>query len=129
MTINFERLDAAITHGFEHPEEFNMGTWYSKTDCGTTACLAGTAAVQAGWVPVWSTGDCGMSDAIEVRDPETGEMRAVQDLAAELLGLWTDGAGEGETFIFFAGDLDEVIRVRNRWAREAGVPERAWGEG
>lgn len=31
----------------DRPENFNMFLWASKTACGTVACLAGTAALQA----------------------------------------------------------------------------------
>lgn len=126
--INFARLDAAITNAAEHPDEFNMGTWFSKTDCGTTACLAGTAAVQAGWLPVWAPGDCGMSDAVEVCNPDTGEKHGVQEVGAELLGLHLEeGSVEDESYIFYALNLAHVIDIRNEWARDAGVAERTWG--
>lgn len=119
MTINFERLDAAITHGFEHPEEFNMDSWFERTPCGTTGCLAGTAVQQAGWTPRFG-GGFGSTEAVY----KGGQQRSVRYLAAELLAL----DGDQASLIFYQPHIEAVIALRNRWAREAGVPERAWGE-
>lgn len=117
MDINFERLDAAITYGFEHPDEFNMDSWLRRTSCGTTGCLAGTAVRQAGWVPRHFD-ERGMANSVTRGDQE----RLVVTLAAELLGLNLAQVEE----IFYASDLTVVIKVRNQWARRAGVPERNW---
>lgn len=32
-----------------NPEQFSMSTWGEVTDCGTVACLAGTAMLQSGY--------------------------------------------------------------------------------
>lgn len=32
-----------------HAEHFDMGTWGTKTECGTTACIAGHALLLAGY--------------------------------------------------------------------------------
>lgn len=32
-----------------HTEHFDMGTWGTKTECGTTACIAGHALLLAGY--------------------------------------------------------------------------------
>lgn len=117
--INFERLDAAITYAVEHPEEFDMGDWFKRTDCGTTACLAGTVAIQAGWSPAEFCADDGTAFA-----QRNGIRKAVPAVARGLLGLvGPDRLGD---YIFFLRDLAEVIDVRNRWARDAGVAERSW---
>lgn len=120
MPINFERLDAAITYAAEHPAEFAMEFWFERTPgCGTTACLAGTAATQAGWQPVFEEDDeADLADTVRLGDRE----QLVESVATELLGLsWRQGLR-----MFSASDLDHVIRIRNEWAAEAGVPERTW---
>ncbi len=114
--INFERLDAAITWGFEHPDEFYMGSWYERTACGTTACLAGTAAAQAGWEPKFNA--VGIAEYV-VRD---GVVRAVWAVAREYLGLTEDQA----SVMFFATNIHGVLAERNRLAVAAGVPWRYW---
>lgn len=123
MSIDFERLDAAITYAVEHPNEFDMGSFFRRRGCGTTACLAGTAAIQAGWKPVWS------SDADDWPREETwavtidGESeKETFDVAADLLGFDDDIA---EAF-FFAPDLATVIAMRNERAVAAGIPARTW---
>jgi hypothetical protein len=120
MSIDFERLDAAITYAVEHPAEFDMSMWFAQsTGCGTTACLAGTAvALEGGWTPIWSR-TYGDLEAYEVRRGD--ECRNVADLAVELLGLNSD-----QERIFYCEGLDIIIEARNEWAAEAGVPERTW---
>jgi len=118
-TINFERLDAAITHGYEHPEEFDMDAWFRRMPCGTTACLAGTVVRQAGWEPSEFDDETGTT-YLAGKD---GHKRSVRYVAAELLGL----AHDQVSAMFYVADLAAVIDVRNEWAREADIPERAWG--
>lgn len=123
MSIDFERLDAAITYAVEHPAEFDMSMWFVQTGCGTgcgtTACLAGTVvALEGGWTPIWSAVG-GDREAYNVRRGD--ELRKVADLGAELLGLT-----QAQEYIFFAEDLDEVIATRNEWAAATGIPARTW---
>jgi hypothetical protein len=118
VPINFERLDAAITYAAEHPAEFDMDSWFAHTDCGTTACLAGTVALQAGWKPVFY-GDGFTTTSIVKLGERTSFASAVSN---EILGL--DDVEHGH--IYGADDLADVIRIRNAWAVEAGVPERTW---
>ena len=42
-----QRRHELANHILEHRDEFDMATFGTKTFCGTTACLAGTAAVLA----------------------------------------------------------------------------------
>lgn len=121
MSIDFERLDAAITYAVEHPDEFDMSMWFAKTTgCGTTACLAGTVvALEGGWTPVWAA----LGLDLEAHNVRRGhEIRKVVDLALELLGL----EGDEQENIFYSEDLTEVIARRNEWAAKAGIPARTW---
>lgn len=129
--INFERLDAAITYAHDRPDEFDMDMWYQRgPDCGTTACIAGIAvALEGGWEPIWVvTGDDdveedgGEEDAYDVH--RDGQQIGVGHLAASLLGLDFNR----RSLMFHVEDLNAVIEIRNQWARETGIPERAWGE-
>jgi hypothetical protein len=119
VPIDFERLDAAITFAAQRPAEFEMRTWFNITDCGTTACLAGTVAIQAGWQPVFDP-----SAVFEFVERD-GRTRPVWRVADELLGIGPDD-GTDNTDIYGAYDLAEVIDIRNRWARMAGLSERTW---
>lgn len=42
-----QRRRGLADHILEHPEEFDMDTWGYQHSCGTVACLAGNAALQA----------------------------------------------------------------------------------
>lgn len=122
-TIDFGRLDAAITYAHEHPKQFNMNTWLASWECGTTACLAGTVALQAGWTPVWELNGGPSDGATAVEVTKGSDCRFVGEVAEELLGF----DEQAESDFFYAEDLDEVIRLRNEYAAEAGIPERTWG--
>lgn len=129
--IKFEPLDDAITYAAEHPDEFYMQAWFKQTDCGTTACLAGTIALQAGWAPT------GWRAERATAEPSNGELRAAQvikdgktdrvsGVAADLLGLDEIRDHRLLDDLFHAVNLTAVIRIRNRLARDQGVPERTW---
>lgn len=130
--IKFEPLDDAITYAAEHPAEFYMQAWFKQTECGTTACLAGTIALQAGWAPTgWTT------TRANGEPPKAGESRAsrvlkdsridtVSSVAAEVLGLNEVFDSRLLDELFHAENLARVIRIRNRLAADAGVPERTW---
>lgn len=128
--IDFERLDAAITYAVEHPERFDFATWFERKTCGTTACLAGTVAWQAGWSPIFTDQNenpvppddprVNVTAADVVRD---GETKYVFYVARDLLGLDEDQADE---LFVNAGGIEGVIAARNMFAGDAGLPERTW---
>lgn len=83
---------------------FNMDHWFSVGDCGTTACLAGHAALMEGYLPCTSD-TCNLPG---------GEAQIVDEVGAEILGLNDDEA----EFVFYLNDIDGVYR----WvARKMGV--------
>jgi hypothetical protein len=124
--IRLQPLDNAITYAAEHPGEFYMQAWFKRTDCGTTACLAGTIALQAGWEP---TGWLQAHPSESFRAAQVikgGEVDRVSGVAADILGL--DELRDYRLLddLFHAPNLAAVIRIRNRVAADQGVPERAW---
>lgn len=126
--VDFERLDNAITYAVAHPDEFDMDMWFrTAAACGTTACLAGTVALHAGWKPIqWEKWGSGLAASKAEKD---GVRKPVSLVAGELLGLDFDqpDAGQPSDFeLFYANDIAGVIKVRNRLARDANVPERTW---
>lgn len=51
--INWPLLERVIEHIIDHPEEWNQEVWIRKTPgCGTQACIAGWAALFAGYHPI-----------------------------------------------------------------------------
>ena len=122
---NFEKLDAAITYGVEHPEEFDMNDWMVLKSCGTTACLAGTAAHLNGWKPTHfrplDPGD--PDDSIGFAYVTKGGVeKVIEHVGRDELGLTQAQADD----IFYADDIAEVIQIRNAYARAENVPERIW---
>lgn len=47
-------LKSALDHITAHPEEWDQEKWAEKTACGTSCCLAGHAAIQAGYELDWT---------------------------------------------------------------------------
>lgn len=97
--------------------EWHQGNWFTKEplgtaflDCGTSYCLAGKIALDAGWKPEWD--GTGFITATVVKD---GEALFVRDVANELLGLHEDQT----RWLFF---------YRNNAARVREVAETIAGE-
>lgn len=81
--VNIAKLDEVLAHIDDHPEEYDQRFWIvwqrDRADwrCGTTACVAGRAALLAGWVPVDHNGYVG----------KDGQTSFVSEVAMGLLGL------------------------------------------
>jgi hypothetical protein len=109
-TIDVELLQSELDWLMAHPERHRQAHFYYNSNweineegsydvppveqlvesaewkCNTTACLAGWTALHAGYVPI------GMSLMMVPSTDPDGERRAVDDLAASLLGLDYDQA-------------------------------------
>lgn len=51
MTIQSDNALKLLVRILEDPATLEMGNWYVKTPCGTTACAAGHSALLMGWKP------------------------------------------------------------------------------
>lgn len=124
--LRFTPLDAAIDWAVANPDEFYIHAWFLRTPCGTTACIAGRLATEAGWTPhLWTAPDAnGASRTVMVR--KGGDFASVAEVAAKHLGLDTFHDRVLINDLFHAEDLATVISLRNRLARDAGLPERTW---
>jgi hypothetical protein len=115
MSVDLERLDAAIAYIEAHPLEWNQHWWFTRTACGTACCLAGTVAMLDGWTPAnWTRGFA--ADTQEAWEVEkNGAPRYVREVAAELLGVSRLAA-----YVLFAGDndLDRIKKIRAELAGE-----------
>ena len=118
---DFERLDEAITYAAEHPNEFDMNSWFNVKPCGTTACLAGTAAMLAGWKPALDGSDYFPGEWDSVVKPGMTEPQQAEDVAMSIFDFT-----EVQSSIFYLPDLWSVIQRRNEWAVKEGHPERQW---
>ena len=87
-----QRRMAVANHILEHPKEFDMNTWgYQGTACGTVACLAGTAVLQAASEGlcslVWSEHSPGVQALKLVRRPGHNGFASVSQFARDYLGM------------------------------------------
>jgi hypothetical protein len=104
-----KRVRAQIT---EHPETHNQRVWAKRTECGTTACVAGWAVLLAHPDAELTALDCfnGMSCGVLLSD---GTERAFNMYGAELLGLTPDQRywlfDEERTTPEVLGGLDDLI--------------------
>lgn len=95
QTFEARRM-AVANHILEHPEEFDMNTWGYQSTCGTVACLAGTAALQAAaqdlCTPVWTQHGSGVNALKYVRRPGRAGFAPISTFAREYLGMTAFGA-------------------------------------
>lgn len=112
-----ERLDSALAAIEAEPRRWRQRQWFTRTSCGTTCCLAGMVAVQAGWEPTdWDLNFYGDgSGDVTYQVGQAGVERHVRSVAQELLGI-TDREAD---FLFFGdNDLAELKLIRDNLARE-----------
>jgi hypothetical protein len=50
-TVDVALLRKTLEYVTAHPERWEQGYWIRSTPCGTTACLAGTVVLHAGYRP------------------------------------------------------------------------------
>lgn len=62
-----------------HEEHYEQRAWVAKTDCGTSACIGGMAAAEAGWKLLFGEGYgyC----------RKDGKRRSIRRIASKMLGL------------------------------------------
>lgn len=88
-----------------NPDTFDMRFWVRRAECGTTYCLAGHAAILAGWEPEHLANDEDGTDVC-IRD---GGWRYIPNVAAEFLGLSDEQAHA--IFNSTASTVDELTQV------------------
>ncbi|MFC5799147.1 hypothetical protein [Streptomyces formicae] len=85
-----------------HPETHRQVMWGRRTECGTTYCIAGWAAVLSGQKLLWE-GYAGASTETWWLDDGRGNvLTTIESYAREALGLSDEEAGD-----LFAFDLPE----------------------
>lgn len=93
----------------QHPEEFNMEDWYRANLCGTTACMAGHAALLMGWKPVKPVGEYEYS-TIMFQNSD-GQRETAERLGEEFLDItWRVSCP-----LFISSDL-EALQILDRAA-------------
>lgn len=100
------QIEDEVAHVGRHEVGFNMESWWIRTGCGTTACLAGHAVLSEDLYP---------HSLMHVRD-RNGIERSIEELGREILGLTFDEAID----MFYLGSLDAVY---DRTAELMGVDE------
>lgn len=122
---NAEALNRLANYIARHPERYNQGRWgwtaipdaadrerVNVKECGSTQCIAGHAARQAGWTPlVVIDGDSLDIDWESVRLPGQRVFRHVSAVARKELGLTPR-----ESAILFAGGWKPSEGRTVQWA-------------
>jgi hypothetical protein len=100
-----------------HPETHSQHLWARRTECGTTYCIAGWAAVLSGYSINWLLADHVDGEEIsgQVVPVEDGGADLIADAAQELLGL----AYEERDGLFYEFSNPEALAVLDRMI-EAG---------
>lgn len=109
-------------HILEHPEEFRMEVWGVRNSCGTTGCLAGTAAMLAE-----KQGLCTVGwdwDSWGGRQQYVMAMHVETNAGRRMLLAWfaRDYLGLESTTIFYAGPQNAELAVK-RLLKEPYVEE------
>lgn len=84
------------------PSQWDQGVWMDRQSCGTVCCLAGKAALEAGWIPMSATEQddvaarTGRDHNIRHPDGRTGDVEQVAD----------DALGLPEDHSLYGGDND-----------------------
>jgi hypothetical protein len=101
--MNIDVAERAIGWIEANPEKHNQKMWATETECGTTMCLAGVIAHQAGGRMIFEgvdiTAKCVTAEGIETDIPT---------YASELLGLEPDGLLANQ--LFYANNTLEDIK-------------------
>lgn len=101
-------LTKALEYITAHPEEWNQCCWVRyRPGCGTTACLAGTTVVLAGYDIDWTRGHQKHPNGTVVAGLTT-DGTAIEDRARMLLGLHPDAAEY--LFHYYGDDLGALWR-------------------
>lgn len=86
MNIENIRALAKKMRRLRHEEHYDQGLYVEKTACGTVACLAGHAALMAGWKP-FKDSEGNVCD-YAMKGPE-GKMKDIATIAKQHLGINT----------------------------------------
>lgn len=119
--MNLDKLDAAIAYIEAHPAQHDQGFYAAEQECGTTLCLAGVIAMQAGWRPAWDLGHSEASGVFATRSVKRGgEVGFARGVARAILGASEDEAAE---LFLEAVDLAGIKYLRNVYADDAALGE------
>ena len=102
--IDVALLRKTLEYADAHPEGIRLDVWAERTSCGTTACIAGTAAILAGHEIDWDT----MSWRRQAYLTVAGEH--IADVACKELGL----TETQENQLFYCKTLDDVWEAAER---------------
>jgi len=110
--LNVDLMLAVRDQVTMHPETHDQFMWARKTECGTTYCIAGWAAVLSGQQLLWERADKGAyEEAFWIQATPSAEpaaRRFISGFARDALGLTPYEAAK-----LFASDLseDEALAV------------------
>lgn len=117
LELNVPLLTKVLDHVTAHPEEWNQTVWAVEHSCGTACCVAGWAAVMAGYELKFDGSavcGCGCTDALDgdtASYTTTGEF--ISDVAQRELGLTESQA---KTLFSGCNGLDTLWSLANAYS-------------
>lgn len=122
MALNIEKMKKLKEFVLAEPRRFDQNDWMrvlreddveytwreDAPPCGTVACLAGSACLMEGWVPILD--DNSFNGFTNFVTKENSEARSIKSLGASILGLEPDDIYD-ISYNFFRGD-------GSGWSRE-----------
>lgn len=96
--LNVDLLRQVMAQIEAHPETWNQGNWFRRSDCGTTACFAGWTCQLTGWEPVYEDEDMPVTGHVERKGAIPALHPHVHEVAVKELGITVAEASR----LFFA---------------------------
>jgi hypothetical protein len=106
MTINTDLLLEIREQIASHPETHDQSTWASRTDCGTTYCIAGWAAMLTGAQINWYAYEFGPTGEGAITVNADSYTETVEGYAARVMGLDGD-----QCELFVMNNDDALVRL------------------
>lgn len=106
--MNKELAKKILTKIEENPEQHDQTHWSSKTECGTTCCVAGWACILSGYEPVFEgPGKFEISSMVQ----KDGQHFRIPKKATDLLGLTWEESEE----LFYSPE-EKAKRILKEWS-------------
>lgn len=114
--LNVPLLAKVLDHVTGHPGEWNQTMWAVENSCGTLCCVAGWAAIMAGYELKFDSAvcSCGCTDALDGNTASyTTTNEFISDVAQRELGLTEDQA---KTLFSGCNNINDLWAIANAYS-------------